>query len=604
MPDPVCEALIFCELDIIEAHTNKHTLVGIFESLASARFPFHTEHFFVHVIVANFVPSEHPARLVLNIRNPAGGSIVGSAGIPIEGARSPSRVPVTISARFAFNRVAFPSTGAFGVELFLNDELIGSRILEVHPLNPVPIPKPPVLNPPVPASPPRPIGGSPTVVAHSNPGTEPDAPSKTNGASAAVPSDSVPGTAVLGGDLNTLLAKTVEGLVRTGIEKQMKRDLPGALADYDRALGLDPKNLTALSNRGMVKAERTDLDGAIADYTKAISINPDLKEPRYNRALARSARGDFAGAIQDYDRAIAIDGKYIAALNNRGMVKYGLRDFDGAIADFDRALSLDPNYAIGYNNRAGAKIGKGDAAEALADYERAISLDPKYVDAYENRARIKAARGDIQGAAADRAKAAGLRSVTPGPGQVLVNRKVTVDSPFIIENPSIVFWNIIGESMAPLVANDRATLGPLFPKQAEGGREHTPYCNVLFIYGVLNAQGLIGTPAIPLRDVIKTTGAYIVVIATETNVEVVNDPGFGKSIKSDGSWQANLVLTVNRNGDAFARFYRNLFGLMMNGVTMPLAWSKLAPQGPVGHTDCPGGFVIFEVSHIAFKRSP
>jgi hypothetical protein len=147
MPDPVCEALIFCELDIIEAQTNKHTLVGVFESLSSARFPFQPDRFFVHGMVANFVPSGESTKFVLNIKNPEIGSIVGSAGIRMEKARSPSRIPISVSARFSFNNIVFPAAGNYEAELLLNEELIGFSVLEIRSTAPAPT----QVSPPIPS---------------------------------------------------------------------------------------------------------------------------------------------------------------------------------------------------------------------------------------------------------------------------------------------------------------------------------------------------------------------------------------------------------------------------------------------------------------------
>jgi hypothetical protein len=68
-----------------------------------------------------------------------------------------------------------------------------------------------------------------------------------------------------------------------------------------------------------------------------------------------------------------------------------------------------------------------------------------------------------------------------------------------------------------------------------------------------------------------------------------------------GYGQANLVVTFDRRGDVFASFYRRLFGEMTRGVSMPVAWVKLAPQVPGhGHPDCPVGLFACEVGQIAF----
>jgi len=46
-----------------------------------------------------------------------------------------------------------------------------------------------------------------------------------------------------------------------------------------------------------------------------------------------------------------------------------------------------------------------------------------------------------------------------------------------------------------------------------------------------------------------------------------------------GFVEPNLVLTLERKGENFVKFFGSLFGLMAKGRTMPMAWVKMAPQG-------------------------
>jgi hypothetical protein len=64
-----------------------------------------------------------------------------------------------------------------------------------------------------------------------------------------------------------------------------------------------------------------------------------------------------------------------------------------------------------------------------------------------------------------------------------------------------------------------------------------------------------------------------------------------------------LVLTINRKGVAFATFFRRLFEDMSNGISMPDAWVKLAPQIP-GHDspDCPDSFFACEIGPVTLER--
>jgi tetratricopeptide (TPR) repeat protein len=49
-----------------------------------------------------------------------------------------------------------------------------------------------------------------------------------------------------------------------------------AIADYTKAISLDPNDATAYTNRGLAYESKGEVDRAIADYTKAIEINPGL----------------------------------------------------------------------------------------------------------------------------------------------------------------------------------------------------------------------------------------------------------------------------------------------------------------------------------------
>src|SRR6266478_4286744 len=61
-----------------------------------------------------------------------------------------------------------------------------------------------------------------------------------------------------------------------------------------------------LVSRGIEKAKNGDLDGAIADFDRAAELNPKDDAPYYNRAQARRLKNDTAGAIADYTKAIEL----------------------------------------------------------------------------------------------------------------------------------------------------------------------------------------------------------------------------------------------------------------------------------------------------------
>jgi tetratricopeptide (TPR) repeat protein len=161
-----------------------------------------------------------------------------------------------------------------------------------------------------------------------------------------------------------------------GAASHARGDLNGALADFDRALYLNPHYAEAYNNRGAVRHARGEIGRALVDFDRALDLNPRYAEAYNNRGAARHARGDLAGAITDFDRALEFTPNCDAAsiYHNRGAARQG--DIDGAIADFNRALEIDPGYCIAYIARGNARYHKRDP-ECQADYRAAFFLDAR-----------------------------------------------------------------------------------------------------------------------------------------------------------------------------------------------------------------------------------
>ena len=95
-----------------------------------------------------------------------------------------------------------------------------------------------------------------------------------------------------------------------------KGDFARAIADFDQAIALDPKDADAYYNRGWAYDEKGELDRAIADYTKAIALDPNDADHYYGRGWAYQNKGDKDKAIADYRKALEIDPSHQYAKNN------------------------------------------------------------------------------------------------------------------------------------------------------------------------------------------------------------------------------------------------------------------------------------------------
>ena len=71
-------------------------------------------------------------------------------------------------------------------------------------------------------------------------------------------------------------------------------------------IGSDAKAAWAYLNRGIAYAATGKPDEELADYTKAIELDPKLINARQNRGVAYYDRGDFAAAASDFAQVASV----------------------------------------------------------------------------------------------------------------------------------------------------------------------------------------------------------------------------------------------------------------------------------------------------------
>jgi tetratricopeptide (TPR) repeat protein len=192
-----------------------------------------------------------------------------------------------------------------------------------------------------------------------------------------------------------------------------KGDYGRAIADYNRAIELNPKLAKAYTNRGNAHHGKGDYDRAIADYNRGIELDPNYDTAYNGRGNAYTGKSEYDRAIADYNRAIELNPKYAVAYNSRGWAYYKKGDYDRAIADLNRAVELNPEFALAYRNRGYVYRHKGDYTRAMADYGRAIEIKPDYSGAHLYRARAYLQDGKTDQAFADISKALQLDANDP-----------------------------------------------------------------------------------------------------------------------------------------------------------------------------------------------
>ncbi len=227
-----------------------------------------------------------------------------------------------------------------------------------------------------------------------------------------------------------LRPRDVELLVLRARARLAAGDPGGARADLARALELDPRNpeardlvveaggtppalgaseeatgsergARAWAERGASSFQRRDWPGAIAAFERAVRLEPGVADLHANLGVARMEGGDVQGAIAALSSAIDLDPRSARALQNRGQARAKVGDHRGALVDFDRALELDPRYALALRERGKSRRSLDDAPGALLDFDRALELAPTDVSVHLARGDLRARQGDVAGALSD-----------------------------------------------------------------------------------------------------------------------------------------------------------------------------------------------------------
>ena len=94
-----------------------------------------------------------------------------------------------------------------------------------------------------------------------------------------------------------------------------------ALADYDRAIRLQPDLAEAYFGRGRVLSLQGKSNAAVADFSKALELDPNMTGAAARANLLLTRRNDFAGSIADYDKLINLGVGLDESYYHRGLAR-------------------------------------------------------------------------------------------------------------------------------------------------------------------------------------------------------------------------------------------------------------------------------------------
>jgi tetratricopeptide (TPR) repeat protein len=147
-----------------------------------------------------------------------------------------------------------------------------------------------------------------------------------------------------------------------------------AIADFTKAILIDPANAEAYNNKGLYLFEKGVADSSVFYFDQAISLKPGFYQAYYNKGNTLAAAGRFTEAIQLYNESLKHKPDYVDAWLNIGNSYAAMKDYAGAMSYYQKVEQAEPG-----NRKVLVNIGityrfMGDEAKALEYFAKAEKI--------------------------------------------------------------------------------------------------------------------------------------------------------------------------------------------------------------------------------------
>lgn len=148
-----------------------------------------------------------------------------------------------------------------------------------------------------------------------------------------------------------------------------------ALALFDRALSLNPKNAANWLNKGVALFDLKRYDEALEHFDQALQLKPNYALACYSNGKTLTTLKRYDEALAAYDQALTLDPGYSPAWNNKAsLLCDDLKRYADALAVCDEALARDISIAGIWATKGDALHALGRDSEAREAYETVLTF--------------------------------------------------------------------------------------------------------------------------------------------------------------------------------------------------------------------------------------
>lgn len=188
---------------------------------------------------------------------------------------------------------------------------------------------------------------------------------------------------------------------------------PAPVADSGAALYSNEAGVRYYLNARLLE-QSGRLDEALAEYYRALSLDPRSNDLLVRISQVCAQQGDHSRSLEFAERALARDPKDWRALWLQGAARFSTGRVAEALAPLERACEIDSTQAevLRTTARVAETLGRADAAERA--WRRLVWVDEEDGEAWFQIAAAEARRGDFKGAEQSLERADALNPTRPG----------------------------------------------------------------------------------------------------------------------------------------------------------------------------------------------
>jgi tetratricopeptide (TPR) repeat protein len=135
-------------------------------------------------------------------------------------------------------------------------------------------------------------------------------------------------------------------------------------------------------DRASALSRKGNIAEALAEWQKAVQLDPEDPKAHFNLAISLEQTGKTAEAIEEYRKSIDLNPQNDSAYTNLGVAMAGMGKMDDAMALFVRAININDRNAKAEANFGAALLERGRLSEAEQHCRKALEIDPASAEAH------------------------------------------------------------------------------------------------------------------------------------------------------------------------------------------------------------------------------